>query len=211
MFPSVSYYNATSATVKGLEIELRKSLDFIPAALFRSLSLTANASIIKSIAKLDKEAQTSKSDIIAERPLQGQAPYLLNAGLYYDNAGWGTKIAFIYNYVGENIYAAGMDKTSSSFINGPVYRGSLIELPRQLLDFSFTQRIGKGIQVKFTVQNLLDAKKEMIEDYNFTNKYERLIEIPATNTGELPTYEGDNIASSYRPERYFSLSISYSF
>ena len=160
---------------------------------------------------MDEEAQTSQSNIIAERPLQGQAPYLLNACLYYDNAGWGMKVAFIYNYMGESIYAAGRDKTFNSFINGPEYRGSLIELPHQLLDFSFTQRIGKGVQVKFTVQNLLNEKTEMIEDYNFSNKYEHLVEIPSTEVGVLPTYEGDNIASSYRPGRYFSLSFSYSF
>ena len=65
--------------------------------------------------------------------------------------------------------------------------------------------------MKFTVQNILDAKMEMAEDYNFTNKYEPLVEIPPVEAGHVPTYEGDNISSSYRPGRYFSLSFSYSF
>lgn len=208
LFPSISFSNATSATVKGLELEIRKSLDFLPGAVFRDLSIIANGSLIDSWAKYENLEATSV--MIGERPLQGQAPYLVNAGLYYDNAAWGTRIAGIYNYAGENIYAVGLGESYNSFINGPEYRGSLIELPRHLLDFSATQRIGKGMQLKFTIQNLLDQKLEVAEDFNFTNKYEPMIEIVDPESQTLRT-EGDNIASSFRPGRYFNLSFSYSF
>lgn len=208
MFPSISYSNATSATLRGLEVELRKTLDFIPVGLFRNLSVIANGSIIDSQVKYENLGQTSL--MIGKRPLQGQAPYLLNAGLYYDNAGWGTRIAGIYNYVAESIYAVGLGERSNPLIVGSENRGSLIELPRHLLDFSATQRIGKGLQLKFTVQNLLDQKIKMAEDFNRTNTYEPLVELPVA-PGELPKNEGDNIASSYRPGRYFNLSLSYSF
>lgn len=201
MFPVISYRNATSATVKGVELEVRKSFDFIPGSFFRNLSMSGNASLINSKAHFGDVYLTDF--IIAERPLQGQAPYILNAGLYYDNANWGTKMAVIYNYVGQSIYAAGMGLKTTAY--GPEYRGSLIELPRNLVDFSYTQRIVKSVQIKFTIQNLLDQKMEMVEDYNFTNKYEKL------TTTKDGTQEGDNIASSFRPGRYFSLSCSYSF
>lgn len=207
-FPSISYQNATSARVSGLEFEVRKSLDFIPGGLFRNISFAGNLSIIRSKAKFDNN---NKDFLIKKRPLQGQAPYLLNTGLYYDNAGLGSKIAVIYNYVSESIYAAGKGEKYNDFIKGSEYRGSLIELPRHLLDFSYTQRIGKGLQLKFAIQNILNAKTELAEDFNFTNKYEHLVVIPSTEVGHLITYEGDNIASSYRPGRLFNLSISYSF
>lgn len=209
LFPSISFSNATSATVKGLELELRKSLAFLPGALFRDLSIIANASLIDSWTKYENLSATST--MIGERPLQGQAPFLVNAGLYYDNAAWGTRIAGIYNYAGENIYAVGLGERYNSFIDGPEYRGSLIELPRHLLDFSATQRIGKGMQLKFTIQNLLDQKLEVAEDFNFTNKYEPLVEIADPDYKFPIRYEGDNIASSFRPGRYFNLSFSYSF
>ncbi|MGV8094902.1 MAG: carboxypeptidase-like regulatory domain-containing protein [Mangrovibacterium sp.] len=217
MFPSISYNNAASAVVKGVEVELRKSLDFIPLGLFRNLSVVANGSLIDSKARYEKVSANSVK--ITERPLQGQAPYLVNAGLYYDNAGWGSKLSVIYNYVAENIYAVGTgggdDSGGGGIVVGPSTRGSLIELPRHLLDFSYTQRIGKGMQVKFTVQNILDAKMEMAEDFNATYKYETLVETavdPSDPDYRFPIrYEGDNIASSYRPGRYFSLSFSYSF
>jgi TonB-dependent receptor len=208
MFPSISYSNATWATLEGLELELRKTLDFIPVGFFRNLSVIANGSIINSEVRYEDLGQTSI--MIGKRPLQGQAPYLFNAGLYYDNAAWGTRIAGIYNYVAENIYAVGLGERSNPLIVGSENRGSLIELPRHLLDFSAMQRIGKGLQLKFTVQNLLDQKIQMAEDFDRTNTYEALVEVPPAQ-GELPKYEGDNIASSYRPGRYFNLSLSYSF
>ncbi|WP_257668717.1 TonB-dependent receptor [Parapedobacter tibetensis] len=201
MFPSISFDNATSATLRGLEVEVRKSL-------FRNLSVIANGSIINSEVRYEDLSQTSV--MIGERPLQGQAPYLLNAGLYYDNAGWGTRIAAIYNYVAENIYAVGLGDRSNPLIVGSENRGSLLELPRQLLDFSATQRIGDGLQLKFTVQNLLDRQIEVAEDWNRSNQYEPLVELPSAQ-GALPVNEGDNIASSYRPGRYFNLALSYSF
>ena len=144
-FPVITYQNAASATVKGLEVELRKSLDFIPLGLFRNLSFAGNASIIESKATFEPEILTGT---ITERPLQGQAPWLLNAGLYYDNAGWGSKMGIIYNYVAESIYAAAKGGTYFADTGdgfGPEYRGSLFELPRHILDFSCTQRDRKRI------------------------------------------------------------------
>lgn len=207
----LSYRNATSAKLKGLEVEVRKSLDFIPLRFFRNLTFAGNASFIHSRAKFDGLDQTLF--IIAERPLQGQAPYLINAGLYYDNAGTGSKVAVIYNTSGENIYAAGRGYKYNDLLKLTEYRGSLIELPRHLLDVSYTQRIGKGLQAKLTVQNLLDQQIRLAEDFNFTNKYEKSKEVTKTdNDGTVvKAGEGDNISSSYRPGRYVNLSFSYAF
>lgn len=211
-FPRITYRNASSASVKGLEVEVRKSFDFIPLGFFRNLSLIANASWIDSKVKFDDTYDNTF--IIRERPLQGQAPYLVNAGLYYDNASWGSKIALIYNTVSENIYAAGMGYKSNTYMNGPEMRGSLIELPRNLLDFSYTQRIGKGLQMKFTVQNILKEAIKVAEDYNFSNEYEKQhdpVDLGTDADGIMRKDYGDNIYSEYNPGRYVSLSISYSF
>ncbi len=207
-FTTISYNNAESATLKGLEIELRKSLNFIPLGFFRDLSVTSNASFISS--NIVPNQELVKNDNAKERPLQGQAPLLINGGIYYENPGWGSKVGVIYNYVGENIYAAGRGYKANEFVGGAEFRGGLIELPRQLLDFSYTQRIGKGIQMKFAVQNLLDSKNEMAEDNNFTDKYEKYHAQPTEMEDGRMDY-GDNIASRFKPGRYFSLSILYSF
>ncbi len=218
-FPTISFNNIPSATVKGWEAELKKSFDFIPVPFLRNLSVSANVSFIDSEAAYEGTVREQDSDNSVEgtvrRPLQGQSPYLLNAGLYYENAGWGTKIGVIYNTSGSNIYAVSSDYIFSQMNQSPLYRGSLIELSRNLLDLSFTQRIGKGLQAKFTVQNLLDEAVTLIEDYNFTYKYEPLVHIwtpdPSYASGYKKEGEGDNIYSRYKPGHYFSFSISYSF
>lgn len=210
-FPSVSYQNAASAKIKGLEIEISKKLDFIPGGLFRNMSFIGNVTLIKSETVNDTTNNASLSFVADKRPLQGQAPYIINAGLYYDNAAWGTRFAVIYNTSGESIYAAGRGLKYNDFIYGPEYRGSLIELPRHLLDVSVSQRIVKSLQAKLSVQNVLNESIRMAEDFNFSNKYE-----PLRDTGELDERErrkmdGDNISSQFNPGRYFVLNLSYSF
>ncbi|EHQ27496.1 TonB-dependent receptor [Mucilaginibacter paludis] len=215
---SISFQNASKATIKGVEIEIRKNLDFVPIGFFKRLSVIANFSFIKSQAVKDSASiaaeqgdkpDTRVADYTVKRPLQGQAPYIINAGLYYDNAASGTKISAIYNVVGTRIYAAGQGYVPNSFINGSEYRGSLLELPRHLVDVSVSQRVVKSVQAKLAVQNLLNQSIMMAEDYNYTYKYEP--ETKVTGTDGKTVTEGDNISSRYKPGRYFILSVSYSF
>lgn len=209
VFPNITYINAKHANIKGLEIELSKNLGFIPLAFFRNLSLSANLSLIKSEAVRDSSMFISgrgfgsANRITYKRTLQGQAPYILNTGLYYDNAGWGSRLALIYNTIGTRLYAAGMPEKYNDNVKTSSTRGSIFELQRHLLDFSYTQRILKGLQVKLGVQNLLDEPILFAEDYNFSGKYEKM-------KNEQDT-EADNIYSSYKPGRYFTLSLTYSF
>ena len=203
--PIITFQNARRATIQGIELEIRKSLEFVPAAFFRHLSMVANLSLIKSEAVQDSVNTSNPFFYSFRRPLQGQAPYLVNAGLYYDNAGSGTKVSAIYNIVGTRIYAAGTNYQYNSVIRTATQRGSLLELPMHSLDISISQRIVKSLQVKFSVQNLLNQEIRMAEDFNFTNKYEPVKE---TKDG---LQEGDNISSVYSPGRYFQLTLSYSF
>lgn len=219
---SIVFQNGGRATVQGLELEARKQLDFLPARFFRDLSVIANATFIKS--RVRKTYDDELADIeqgvpggvvsSIDRPLQGQAPYIVNAGLYYDNAGSGTRVSLIYNVVGTRIYAASVPYIQSQHGDGgPLYRGGLLELPRHLVDLSFTQRIISSLQMKLSVQNLLDKPVEMAEDYNFTNKYEpEKLEtfIPRGYTSPITAYRGDNKASSFNPGRYIVISLSYS-
>lgn len=217
----LSYDNADKATIAGLELEMNKRLDFIPVGFFNKLSVSGNVSLIKSRVTKDSIRIEGGAYVNVDRRLQGQAPYLANVGLYYDNPGSGTKAGLVYNVVGERIYAAaiGFAKVShqTKSIKGARYRGSLIELPRHTLDLSITQRIGKGLQAKLAVQNLLNLPVEMAEDFNFTYKYEPFRNLKSTDydmTGEPSErfrQEGDNIASRYNPGVYVSASVSYSF
>lgn len=203
IFPSISYQNAVSATIKGLEIEINKKLDFVSGKFFRDLSFIGNLTLIKSSTKNDTTLTGSLALTPDDgRPLQGQAPYIVNAGLYYDNAALGTKVAVIYSTSGENVYAAGRGYVPNNF-SGFEYRGSLIELPRHVVDISVTQRLIKSIQAKLSIQNLLNQSVRVAEDYNFTNKYE-------AERKDGDKWTGDNISSQYNPGRFIVLSLSYS-
>ena len=90
------------------------------------------------------------------------------------------------------------------------FRGSLMELPRKSLDFAYTQRVFQHMQLKLSVQNLLNQPIEMAIDNNYTWKYEPQYEITDPDPMTNITKGGDNIASSFNPGRHFILTFSYS-
>ena len=204
----ISFANTENATVRGLEIDMRQSLDFIPVPVMRNLSIIANYSLMDSeVKQLFKTSSNEYKEV--RRQLQGQAPYMLNAGLYYDNAGSGTKAALIYNEIGPRIYAAAYGISFKDANQGGYVQsgdaGSILELKRRQLDFSLTQRIAKGLQLKFSVQNLLNQAIELVEDENFTYKYEKAVD------NNKDGGDGDLISNSYKTDRYFNLTVTYSF
>ncbi|MGO4288158.1 carboxypeptidase-like regulatory domain-containing protein [Chitinophaga sp. RAB17] len=217
-YTSIMFKNPEKADVYGIEAEVRKSLSFIPGGFFRRLSLNLNGAWIKSEVS-NTEAILNGSDQLGTfsgRPLQGQTPYVINAGLYYENAGSGTKIGVIYNVSGTSIYAVSVRninsiKRDSALAPGILStRPSILELPRHLLDFTISQRLYKSLQARFTVQNLLDQPYRLAEDNNDNYKYEE--EEMATNaTGHRYAKKGDNIFLLYHTGRFYNLSFTYAF
>ncbi|MBC9915001.1 TonB-dependent receptor [Chitinophaga varians] len=218
---SISFGNADKAVVQGIEIDLRKNLGFIPAPFFRNLSFIGNLSLIKSEVNKSLDTSVLRNPDPAMNPhysrqLQGQAPYALNLGLYYDNAGTGTKLALSWNKIGPRIYAAANGAPFSVKYQGTVpvvvqgNQGSLIELEREALDLALTQRIIKSLQVKFSAQNILNQPVRMAEDENFTYKYEKA-RIKRTGDAYQSDTDGDMISSEYKPGSHFILSVTYSF
>ncbi|PRP98822.1 TonB-dependent receptor [Enhygromyxa salina] len=154
--PAASFANVDSAINGGVELEFRKALDFLapkPAVkarkILRDLSIGANFAYIYSqvqlgppchlpgeMAMLDGsipvegcrvEYQVSTS---RERPLQGQAPWIANAFLDYDNAEFGTNLRLMYNAVGPYI-------AQVSGLGLP----DIYQEPVHLLDFTASQRL----------------------------------------------------------------------
>ncbi len=81
--------------------------------------------MIKSKINLeDRGFQTSS------RPLQGQADFILNTGLYYEDFINGLSASVIYNKVGEKISKVGFGGL-----------GDVIEKPRDQIDISFSKKI----------------------------------------------------------------------
>lgn len=149
--PSYTFANAEKgANNYGFEIELRKKLGFISKHL-KDLTLNTNLTIVNS--KVDLEGlQTAVSE--KSRRLQGQSPYTVNVGLFYDNYNLGLSANLLFNKFGDKISEVGKSGFSDVMENG-----------RDLLDFSVSKTFLKNFEAKFTAKDLLD------QDIIFSQKF----------------------------------------
>ena len=146
----LSYINAASAFNYGVELELRKRLGFLADAL-APFGVFANVTLMKS------RINTSNSTLSAltndERPMVGQAPYVVNAGLSYAGASSALSATLLYNVVGKRITTAAVT---------PI-RVDTYEQPRQLLDFSVRFPLAAGMAGKLDAKNLLNSPYEELQ------------------------------------------------
>jgi TonB-dependent receptor len=148
--PSYTFENAENGAENyGVEIEGRKNLGFINKIL-KDFSLNLNLTLVNS--KVDLTGTNSAGNKL-ERRMQGQAPFTINAGLYYDNSDLGTSVNLSFNRAGDKISEVGRIGFEDVFEEG-----------RSFLDFSVTQRLFKYFEVKLTAKDILN------EDLIFTQK-----------------------------------------
>lgn len=181
-----SFVNARGANNYGLEIDIRKSLAFLG---LRDFSLSFNGAWIKS--KVLFEPGTNNID----RPMQGQSPYLINTGIFYNNPDNGWSAAVLYNRIGKRIvgvgsrYGTGADGTTRNIPNS-------YEMPRNGIDLSVGKKLGRW-EFKASVRDLL-AEKVLFKQFE-----------EVTVEGQARTI--DEVTRCYKPGRDFSLAIGYSF
>lgn len=146
-----SFDNALGATNYGLEMELKKSLNFIGLPRF---SVNINTSIIKSSVEFaDTESERT-------RALQGQSPYVINAGLYYQSDEKGISANLMYNVMGERILVA------AQLNQGVVLVPDIYEMPRHVIDFSFNKKIGSQLELKLGIKDLLAQEHRTQQTYD---------------------------------------------
>ena len=135
------------ATILGVEVEARKSLDFV-AEQFKGLTLGANITLIKSIATLNRVELLAKQSVDPDtpdtRPLYGQSPYIINLDLNYDHPTSGTSFTIGANLTGERLVLV--------TTRGP----DIYEHPATSLDVAISQKFLKHWTARFSVRNLLD-------------------------------------------------------
>lgn len=210
-FTNITFDNSVSGRLWGLEAEVKKSLSFIPGNFFRHLSFVFNGSLIKSETVRRKSNNDYATDTLHKPggPLQGQSPYILNTGIFYENVASGTKIGLVYNVNGPRIYAKSVRTPSDTSTTDVYNRPDLLQLPMHLLDLSITQRLVKSLQVKISIQNLLNQEYRIIEDHNYNQRYDK--EYPLIGSGNKTYFAGDNIYTKYKPGRYLLLQFTYAF
>lgn len=157
--PQLYYGNAEKAYSYGAEVELRKSLASLGVSKFlRNTSVNINASWIES----EVNVGSTQGNLQQKRPLQGQSPYIVNAGLYYQDEESGFSANVAYNVFGPRIYSVGD-------VNFPTWW----ELPRQSLDVQVSKKwMANQFETRLNVQNLLNAAYRIYQDNNLDNKIE---------------------------------------
>lgn len=145
--PTVSFTNALSANNYGVEFEVRKSLALFTEYL-NGFSFVGNLSLIKSKVKFENISLNGETFQETERPLQGQADYIFNVGLYYDNFDLGFNSSLVYNKVGSRISKVGSTEL-----------GNIIENPVDIIDFSISKKLFSSFGIKLAVKDLLNQDR----------------------------------------------------
>ena len=162
--------NVGQGSVLGMEFELIKNLGFIAAAL-HNFTLNANMTIVQSaIDMTDNEFNSRKGfertgeTIDNTRPMAGQAPYFINAGLVYSSNDLGMDIGLFYNVKGPTLALVGLGLVPDVYME-----------PFHSLNFSLFKALSEKATIDFKVANMLNDNIDQVyksfgaEDEFFTS------------------------------------------
>jgi len=154
-FSNYKPLNLETANVFGLEIELRKDLSTLFSMLehwrinFNGSYIISDEKYSEDELKLRRLGLREGQSVGTSRPLQGQSPYLVNAGLEYNNQDKGFQGGLFYNVQGKTLQVVG---------NG--FYPDVYTIPFNSLNFNFIKQLRKNRTLTFKVTNLLDDNRE---------------------------------------------------
>lgn len=195
---NLTYVNVPLVENIGLELEYRFKLSTIFKA--DSSKLLDNTTIFTNFAYIQSKVDVSKINGAgaSSRPLQGQSPYIINAGIQYLDAekGWGASLS--YNVIGRRIVIVGSSAEPDFY-----------EAPRHVLDLQLSKTIKQKFEIKFNVRDILAQKQVWYQDINKNGKLDKGAEKESQNL----THSGqtDNVMFNTKLAPTISLSLSYKF
>jgi TonB-dependent receptor len=177
----IFFKNANYANSLGAEVEIKKSLSGLAdSKLLNNISLMFNATFIKSTVKLYATDTVGRK---SSRPMQGQAPYVINSGIFYNSQESGWQVNLLYNIVGRSIV----------FVGNKSYK-DVYTMPRGVLDLTFSKQIGERLQLKGGVTDILNQPVTFLQDGNDDGKFDR---------------SKDQTVQKYKPGQVFSLGFTW--
>jgi outer membrane receptor protein involved in Fe transport len=189
-----SFQNVEAAYCYGVEAELRKSLGFIPS--LDKFTFVLNASLIKSQVLFDENY------LLRDRPLEGQSPFIVNTALFYQSDK-GLMISLLYNVIGKRISAVGIPSPNEWDDTPNIY-----EMPRNVIDLTFSKTVGKNIEIKGGIKDILNEEIRYVQPVDAT--VDMSIYTNGENTG-FKHFKKDQVTRSFRPGSYFSLGVTFKF
>ena len=188
--------NVGEAVVFGTELEMRKSLYFINPTL-DAFYFNMNVTILKSQQQMDlseggeydsRVANARENELISKtRQLQGQSPYMINAGINYDNNALGLQAGLFYNVQGKRLQVVGVGATPDVF-----------EMPFNSLNLNLNKTVGQAQNqsIGFGITNILNSDRQ--------SRYKSW-------DGDKYVFLNTNTYSLLSPGRQFNLRYSFSF
>ena len=148
---SNQYKNAAFGTDYGIELEFRTLLSTIfgtkETKILDDLTLYSNLAVIRS--KVDISNLFETPSAVEDTPMQGQSPYVFNAGLQYSNTEAGWSLSANLNRIGNRITIH-----ANQTLGNPT--AGYWEKARTLLDFQVAKSLFKNkLEIKLNLQNAL--------------------------------------------------------
>ncbi len=183
-----TFENAERARAYGMELDVRKNLDFIG---MRDFSLSLNLSLIESRVFFDD------ASLEHDRPMQGQSPYIVNCGLFYQPQRAGLTVGVLYNRIGKRIIGIGRsDLSSGGSVDNDI--PDMYEMPRDALDLVVTKSLGKRWELRLSLKDLICDRVELCQFPQFTG-------------ADGAVHERKEVTKSYDPGRSFVIGASVKF
>ena len=202
--PELYYTNIPSVKNYGCEFEYRLKLGFVSKnkehIFWNNTSVYTNMSLIRSRVDLADVAGSG-----GDRPLQGQSPFIVNAGLFYNHPTKSWSVSANYNIVGQRIYIVGNVQEPSVWENG-----------RNVIDLQFAKTFGERLELKLNVKDLLAQPLVYFQDLNgnqkFDNEKNKSITTSSNPNSDNNYLTGpDNVWQEVTFGQTISLSLKYNF
>lgn len=142
----ITYKNGTSATNYGTEIEMRRTLDFLPAPL-GYVTVGVNFTWVESSVVMPP----SMGNYDPGLDLQGQSRYIVNANLIFQEPSGRLSASLLFNYFDDRIARYGQ-------INGTSQAPNLIERGRASLDAKIQQRVTSHLSLSLSARNITNQQ-----------------------------------------------------
>lgn len=179
--PQFTYSNAHAADNYGIEVEMRKALGQAGGDRFADrFFIISNASLIHS--RVDLGVVGSQERI---RALQGQSPYVINTGLYFQSEKASRlNITALYNVFGKRIFMVGDNLFPSIY-----------EMPRHVVDLTMSMNLTYRYNVRISASDLLNYQSRLVQDSN--------------RDGKITS--NDETIATYRRGTYFTFAVTAQF
>ena len=149
--------NVGDSYIYGAEFEFRTSLGLIDASLDRFF-INGNVTLTESVLQMAEAEFTSRQGFAREgeniddtRDMAGQAPYVINGGLAYENTSIGLDAGVFYNVQGRALSVVGLSLFPDVYTE-----------PFHSLNFNLNKSFGPkdNLSLNLSVENILNDRRE---------------------------------------------------